>query len=340
MTTDTDRHTLLGDFLEVLGVPHTVGYCESRMAEMPFKTLFGFTKLLTTFGVSSEVLELSDKSEIAKLPTPFVAVTTRGLVIVTSLDAERVNYLSQGEAETMKLDGFLSAWTGVVLLVYPTPDSQEPGYREHAAIEYAQKAKGRVLAVAAVALLVYLFVANGLYSHVSTWLLTLFDLGGLYFTYLLVQKSLNIHNKTADRVCSVIQAGGCDHILELKASKFFGLFGWSEVGFAYFSVSLLTLLLLPDMLPWLALCNVCCLPFTVWSIWYQKFRARHWCTLCVCVQATLWSLFFCYLGGGWLSEAWPLSPAIIPLGLAYLCVLLGLNAIMPRLETEPKPMKE
>ncbi|MDE6444626.1 MAG: vitamin K epoxide reductase family protein, partial [Muribaculaceae bacterium] len=170
------------------------------------------------------------------------------------------------------------------------------------------------------------------YMRGSTVGITVIDMAGLYFTYLLVQKSVKIHNPAADRVCGVLQAGGCDSILKTSASKFFGLFGWSEVGFAYFSVSLLTLLLLPGMLPWLALCNLICLPFTAWSIWYQRFRAHKWCTLCVCVQGSLWLLFFCYCFGGWLGMAWPLSPLVLPLGAAYIAVMLALNAVMPLIE--------
>ena len=52
---------------------------------------------------------------------------------------------------------------------------------------------------------------------------------------------------------------GCDSVLETKASKFFGIFGWSEVGFSYFSVSLLTLLIFPQWICYLALLQ-CLLP--------------------------------------------------------------------------------
>ena len=162
------------------------------------------------------------------------------------------------------------------------------------------------------------------------------DMAGLYLTYLLLQKSLKIHNPTADRVCRVLQEGGCDSVLETKASSFFGIFSWSEVGFAYFSVSLSCLLVFPQWIGCLALCNLLCLPFTFWSIWYQKFRARVWCTLCVSVQCSLWLLFFCYLAGGWLKDLFPLKIEFFVLGLSYLAVLLALNCLLPHF----KPSEE
>lgn len=332
MASKTSRHTLLDDYLTALGVPHTAAYSEERIKKLPFKTLFGFSKLLEEYGIKSEGYIIEDKSEFIKLTPPFLANTSEGEVIVTSVTPENISYISLGENETAPLSEFEKAWDGKVLLSFPEPTACEPDYRVHERVDFFMRAKKWVLMFCAVALFAYLFIGNGLYRYVSTYFIAAIDIAGLYFTYLLVQKSLNIHNPAADRVCGVLQAGGCDDILETNASKFFGLFGWSEVGFAYFSVSLITLLLLPDMLPWLALCNVCCLPFSFWSIWYQRFKAHKWCTLCVSVQASLWLLFFSYLFGGWLKMAWPLSWNFVALGVAYLGVMLAINALMPILE--------
>lgn len=340
MQSHTGSPLLINDYLEALGVPHTESYTAGRFKEMPFHTLFGFAKLLNEYGVESEGYKIADKDELSKLTPPFLAGTPAGFVIVTGIDTDTISYRSLGVDETVPAEEFKEAWDGNVLLSFPAEDAAEPDYHVHARIDFFMRAKKWVLATSCTLLLAYLFIVNGLYRNISTILVTAIDLAGLYFTYLLVQKSLKIHNPAADRVCKVLQEGGCDSILEMKASKFFGLFGWSEVGFAYFSVSLLTLLLLPSMLPWLALCNLCCLPFTFWSIWYQKFRARKWCTLCVCVQASLWLLFFSYLSGGWIREAWPLSLDFVALGLAYLSVMLGLNAVMPLIENDKTDSNE
>lgn len=330
-------HTLICDYLDRLGVPHTAEYSESRFSGMPFQTWFGLSKLLAEYGVASEGYRLDDNKELLALAPPFLAKTIDGTVIVTSLAPDKVGYLTQGEPETIPLDDFMKVWTGEVLLSFPKPDAKEPDYTAHARLEFLMKCKKWVLAFCVTALLAYFFVTRRIYTSLSATLLTVIDLMGIYLTYLLVQKSVNIHNKTADKFCGVLQEGGCDSVLSMKASKFFGLFGWSEVGFSYFSVSLAALLAFPYTLPWLALCNVCCLPFTFWSIWYQRFRAHHWCTLCVCVQASLWLLFLCYLLGGWLEMAFPIRMPFVVLGLAYVAVMLGINALMPLIEkSNPK----
>lgn len=323
------KHTIFTDFLQALGVPHTGGYSDSLFEAMPFKTLFGLSKLLQQYGIESQGVQLADKTEIHKIDAPFLASTQGGFVIVTGQTPESVTYITDGVTETIETAEFLKAWNGVAFMAYPAPGSIEPHYALHRRTDLFNQAKRWMLWGGAVALFLYLFISNGLYRHVSTVLLALFDMAGLYLTYLLLQKSLKIENAAADRFCGVLQRGGCDSILELKASKFFGIFSWSEVGFTYFSVSLLALLMFPQWICYLALCNVCCLPFTFWSIWYQRFRAHKWCTLCVSVQATLWLLFFCYLGGGWFRGAFPLRIEFFVLGATYVTVLMALNRIMP-----------
>lgn len=327
-------YTILSDFLTQLGVRHTDNFTNRQFRSMAFQTVFGLKKLLGDYGVDAVGLQLADKDTLDRLPLPFIAQTERGMVIVTKVGHDKVDYISQSEPESALRDRFTAAMTGRVLVAFAQPDACEPDYREHCFTDLANKAKKWVLAAAVAALIAYLFVSNHLYAHVSTILLTVINLAGIYITWLLVQKSAHIKNKHADAVCSVVEAGGCDDILNTSASKFFGIFGWSEVGFAYFSVSLLCLLIFPQFIGYLALVNVICLPFSFWSVWYQKFKAKTWCTLCLCVQSMLWLLFFCYLGGGWLREAFPLRIEFFVLGVTYLAVMLGLNAIMPLLDRE------
>ncbi|MDE5831807.1 MAG: vitamin K epoxide reductase family protein, partial [Desulfovibrio sp.] len=144
-----------------------------------------------------------------------------------------------------------------------------------------------------------------------------------------------IHSAASDRVCGALEHGGCDSIVKLKVSKLFGVFSWSEIGFGYFGVSLLALLMFPSTWAYLALCNVCCLPYTVWSVWYQKFRAGHWCTLCVAVQTTLWLLFFSYLASGFFREILPPRWELLVLIAAYAFAVLGLNAVLSALAKLP-----
>jgi len=323
---------LLSDFLTGLGVPHTTGYSNARFASMPFKTLFGLSKLLEEYGIESRGIQLSKKEEVTRLTPPFIARTAGGFVIVTGFSDGNIEYLTEGVKERMPVARFVEAWCGTAFLAFPSPDAIEPGYRAHRRRLFIERTKRWVLAALAVFLFLYLFIDNGIWRHVATVLVTLLDMAGIAVSFMLMQKSLNIHTKAADSVCGVIEAGGCDSVLGTKASSFFGIFKWSEVGLTYFTVSLMALLMFPQCIRYLALCNLCCLPFSFWSVWYQKYRAKAWCTLCLCVQALLWTLFFCYLAGGWLHGIFPLKMELFVLMGVYGFVLLALNAISPKFD--------
>lgn len=321
--------TLFTRWLEALEVPHTVDYSDAQFHALSFKSLFGLSKLLGSYGISSRGYRLTDKDEIDRLTAPFLAQSSDGsMLLVLDVKPDAVTFDLRGIKETVGRAEFFERWTGVVLLAFPSADSAEPDYKKHHLTAVISSLSAYALGAAALAVFVYFFIERGVYARWSTVLLTLFNLGGLYLSYMLLQKSLNIHTRTSDRVCGVLEKGGCDSIMALSASKLFGVFSWSEVGFGYFGVSLATLLLFPHLWPSLAVFNACCLPYTVWSIWYQRFRAHHWCTLCVGVQSTLWLLFFCYLGGGWFSRFLPMHTDFFILLAVYVFTVLFLNMII------------
>lgn len=325
----TNDHTLAADFLTELKVPFTKDYTKQRFEGMPFKTLFGLTQLLKEYGVATTGYQFQDKESILDVATPFLAQTDGGMIIITRMDDRQVSYLTQGVAETMTTGEFMKVWTGMILVADVAPGAREPDYAKHRRTVFFNDAKKVLLWTLGGLLLAYLFVFNGLWRYWSVWGLTAVDIFGIWLTYMLVQKSLSIKSKVADKVCGVLQEGGCDSILKTDASSFFGIFSWSEVGFTYFGVSLLATLIAPQTIHWLSLINICCLPFTMWSIWYQKFRAKHWCTLCVCVQLSLWLQFICYFFGHWEIPVFPLRLGFFTLGATFLFVLLLINRILP-----------
>lgn len=335
--------TIFTRWLKELDVPCTVGFSDSQFHTLSFKSLFGLKKLLQTYGIPSQGLHLNNKAELTKLTPPFLAESTDGsLIIVKEIDNDHIGYDLRGYVHDKSIPEFNESWTGTVFLAFPDGNSAEPDYRSHRLTEIISSLSAYALEAAAMVVFIFFFISRGIYSHWSTILLTIFNFAGLYLSYMLLQKSLNIHTRTNDRVCSVLEKGGCDTIVSSSASKLFGVFSWSEIGFGYFGVSLVTLLLFPHLWPSLAVFNACCLPYTCWSIWYQRFRARHWCTLCVGVQATLWLLFFCYLGGGWLGRFLPVHPDSLVLLAVYVFAVLFINMILrifkniPCHETNPR----
>lgn len=332
--------SLFSRFLTALGVPHTVEYSDRSFQTMPFPTLFGLSHLLGSYGVPNEGYRLSDSSQLADIPTPYLAQTNDGVfVIVTDIDsnAKTVTYDRLKKSVTVGLDAFAKDANGVVLLAWPTPSACEPDYKSHHIKECVQRMSLPLMAAGALFVLLYFFTINRVYAHWPALLVTALSVVGLYFSYMLTQKTLGIHTAASERVCGIIQEGGCDAIAAMGASKLFGVFAWSEIGLAYFGVTLVTVLALPQLWPALAVCNVFCLPYSFWSVWYQKFKAKKWCTLCLGVQTTLWLIFFSLLGGGYLSQGFSHfgMPTVILMAV-YATIAVGLNIAIRTLTTLPR----
>lgn len=290
-------HSLFTEFLQALGVRHTTGYSDEMFNTMTFKSLFGFSELLDSYGIPNAAWKIPADS-VASVKPPFVAQTKEGFVVVKHFDGSGFDFTINGVANHKSVNDFEKDFCGVILTAQPNKTSIEPEYSKHRILDFARSGLNCVMIVTFVGVLAYLYITRGFYHNAAQTVLLAVDLAGLAITGMLMLKSVNVHLKVADNVCGILQEGGCDKILSLNASKFFGLFGWSEVGFGYFIVSTAALLLFPSYIHYLALANLCCLPFTCWSIWYQKFRAKHWCTLCVITQTLLWCQFVCYLCGG------------------------------------------
>lgn len=319
--------TILSDFLKCLEVPHTGAYTDAAFRSMPFQSLFGFSRALDRYGVDTRAIKVDNKNQLGEIPCPFVAQLGSDFVIVTRIDIDDVEYILYHRHTGKPREDFEKAWTGVALLAYPDKASREPDYDKHHFLSIAAQAKTWILILSAIFVLGAGAIHAGIFNQLPTALLLPVNLAGIAVTWLLVEKSLHVATHSADKICGILQKHGCDTVLEQKASKVFGLFGWSEVGISYFTVSTAALLLFPGSIGYLTLINALCLPFTVWSIWYQRFRIHAWCTLCVTTQCLLWLQFFCYLGAGHWSEAFPLGTGFWVLAAVYAGTLMGVNRI-------------
>jgi glutaredoxin len=122
----------------------------------------------------------------------------------------------------------------------------------------------------------------------------LIKLAGLAISILLLIHTVNDNNALVNSFCKSGSKVNCNKILNSAAARINSWLSWSEVGFFYFSGSFITLLVSPSYVPFLAILNLLCLPYTVWSIGYQYIN-KNWCILCCSVQGLLWAEFVYFL---------------------------------------------
>ena len=273
-----ETYNVFTAFLDVLEVKHTLSFANQSFNEHPHKkNMYGLSKLLTDYGVENAATRVEDKEkDIYEIETPFVAQFSGDFVAVNKVDSENVSFLWKGSKHVLTAAKFIEAWTGIVLLAQTSDKSIEPDYKKHRKTEYIDLLKKTTLlsACSFVALLGYIYQQH--YINVGLTLLLLINIAGLYISWLLLLKQMHVGNQYADKICSLFKQSECNTVLETEAAKLWGIFGWSEIGFGYFLTNVWILLFAPSWITYIALINLLTLPYTFWSVWYQKIKAHQW----------------------------------------------------------------
>ena len=325
-------------FLNLLGVKHTESFSNKHFREHPHKyNLFGLSKMLSDYGVANKSFKTENKEEAIKaLDAPFIAHTGGDFVAVYQITADKVHYLWQGKSVTTTLDEFVQTWTGAILLAEAGGNSIEPNYKENRKKEWLQILK-KLGIISAIGLLAGLFfVHNRVYENIDRLLTLLITLSGLYVTYLLMQKQLYIHSEYSDKICSLFKQSDCNNVLESKAAKLGGVISWSEIGFGYFISNAIVILLLPNLFVYLVIINIFTLPYAFWSIWYQKFKAKQWCPLCLIVLVQLWAIFAINLLFGLIQMPTFEVFEILLVGAIYFIPSVAANLLAPLISQAQK----
>ena len=326
--------------LELLKVKHTQEFSNRYFNEHPHKyNLFGISKMLSDYGVENAGTRIVDKeNDLPNIELPFIAFWGGDFIVVYKLDSNKVHYWRNGKSLSTPINEFVGAWSGIILLAETTSKSIEPDYLEHRKKEVFAIALKTVIILAGVLFFGFAYFYKSVYSNLGISLLLLINLIGAYIGYLLVLKQMHIQSQYADKICSLFHQSDCNNVLESDAAKLWGVFGWSEIGLGYFASNVLLLLFSPESVSLIAILNIFTLPYSFWSVWYQKVKARQWCPLCLIVQVLLWSFFALNILFGTikipdvgLTATWL---SVLFIGSIYAISIFSLNLIIPSLSKE------
>lgn len=279
-------------FLNLLQVQYTSHYASKLYYEHPYyNSLFGISQMLFVYNIDNTAIELNKKEDILLLDMPLVACFQNDFVLVYKITRDKVYYKTEDYDISISLDLFYEQFTGIVLIAEKTDNTIEPDYGKNQQKERFNITLRVALSVSIIALIAGIYLYNHLYVNLWEQFALLINFAGIYVGFLLTKKSLHIHSKQADRICSLFKQSSCNNILESKDAKFLGLIGWSEIGLGYFVSNILILLFIPSLISYYAIINIFTLPYSFWSVWYQKFKVKQWCPLCLIVQLLLWLIF-------------------------------------------------
>lgn len=326
-------------FLELLNVKHTKTFSGKYYQEHPHKySLYGISKMLTDYKIENIAIRSKNKTKtLRELEVPFVAYVASDFVIVFRITQENVDYLWRNKPISVPPEKFLDIWTGIALIAEPDNYSSEPNYKENKKKEIYGNIRKNTLFLFSILLVSLLLIQSNQSYSIGHTVALFINSAGIYISTLLLLKQMHIQSDYADKICSLLlHQGDCNNILESDAAKLWGVISWSEVGLGYFISNSIIIVCFPQLYPYLALFNIFTLPYTLWSVWYQKKIARQWCPLCLIVQVVLWFLFLNNTICGYIQLPVVSTSYTLWISCIYTIPFLVINSIVPVLANSKK----
>lgn len=268
-----------------------------------FPSLLAVQDALRYFGVDSSAIKIED---IKKIPSEVGGVLVQ---IKPSEKEELFAYVySQTENEIewfnpikhkrefIKHENFLEIFTGYVMLFEALDNSGEKDYKSAHRKELQQRVIEYALILFVPALAILSIAIHLSENGIVFWqrhLYALFLLAGCAIGGLLLLHDYNEESPILSNFCRRNENTNCSAVLHSKGSQFFGI-SWSVIGSSYFLGMFLALLISffdSNVFYTVAILNAFTLPYVVYSLYYQKYKVKQWCTLCLSVQAVLLILF-------------------------------------------------
>ncbi|WP_455628920.1 vitamin K epoxide reductase family protein [Parabacteroides chinchillae] len=289
------------ELLRLLNVKHTTQYAINLYKSNPHhNSLYGLSMMLSSYCIDNVAIQLNDKTQIQYIDPPFIAYAGNRFALVKQINNKNINCLFDNKQLTLSIDEFISIWSGVSLIVETNDKSIEPNYYNNKKKELLNNLFSRLSWIILFLIGITYSIYKEVWSNVSIAVFGVLLLG-LYICYLLLQKQMKVQSVYADKLCSLFEKSNCNNVLESDAAKFLGLFSWSEIGFSYFVSTLFICIVFPQWISYCSWISIFALPYTLWSIWYQGFKIRHWCPMCLIIMGIFWILFIANLCFGYLK---------------------------------------
>lgn len=283
--------------IRYFGIPVTNGTVKEALKSHPHYPSFkSICDTLSEWNIEHYPLRYQPE-ELRELDAPYIVHFKNGggqLAFVSKIDNNKVtfydNYKTKQEAS---FEDFTEKSSGAVILLNPDERSGEKDYRKKWQDGFISKL---VLPVTIFTLLFFIgttivsfFNESEALFQLKSGLIILTKTIGIVLSVLLILHEFEVRLALTDKLCHLSKATNCNTVLNDKASKIFGWFGWADAGFIYFTGCLLFLLQYQGVEKYslLAILSALSVPYPVFSIYYQGFVLRKWCPMCLGVQLIL-----------------------------------------------------
>lgn len=239
-------------------------------------------------------VKLSKSENIIGTHASDAGETSLHFVAVKPTNDNRIEYFDPKKTEWRKVmvSDFHSIYNGFVLVPDAKQNAGEKNYKIIRKIEFRKKVLQNFLVfavpIAICVLILSKLLNNDMQDYFEASVMFLNGAGAMLCA-LLVKFELEEDNSSTKNICIAKGKVNCNAVLKSKYSKIFDI-PWSVIGFSYFLGS--TVLCITVRPPYLILSilawsNIVSILFVIFSVFYQKFVLKMWCSLCLWVQAIL-----------------------------------------------------
>jgi nitrate reductase NapE component len=329
--------------LELLEVRFTGNYLKEKILSHPqFPSLLSISDVLENYRISTLPLMIG-MEKLDQIPTPcIVQVQVEGKEFFQTLSHITEDRLAghdeMGKTFKVSREDFLNTWTGVVLAVEKNDNSAEPGIEES-----IRKEEIQTFLIAGMVLFALIAVGFGWNDLMGTGYgfatagFLLLKLSGLGISGLILWREIDKDNPLVQKFCSGGAKADCNTVLDNKNFNIAdGAIGPGSLAFAYFfagSLMLVTQLPSVSLLPTLAWLSLATLPVIVISFYYQAFKLRKWCRLCLILIGVL----LLEMAVGWVQQIhrYPIDlSAVSVFAFIFIGILMGWIYLKPILDTK------
>jgi len=326
-----------------MGIPYTKEYVNSFLDNhTDAHSMLCLSDLYDSYKVENTGGEFENKIEIINYPSAHISQLLENdkvyFVVVETIKENTITYYNKGKKVVESLEDYLKKWHGFVLFFTKKEDSAEPNYNDN--LKETRISNFKILLF--IISISILFIAS-IHACIPVILpvpfmsLIFLKLIGIAVSILLISYTYNSDNLFIKEICNVGKKTNCGNILKSKAAKVFSFLSWSEVGLFYFATTLLTLIIseIHQQIQGyylIAGINMLALPYTVYSVYYQKKIAKSWCVMCLSIQALLLLEFVVGLSAWSSFSLQNITTPLITISISGLFIITTWYLIKPLLE--------
>ncbi|CAM1366210.1 vitamin K epoxide reductase family protein [Tenacibaculum xiamenense] len=254
-----------------------------------YPSLYSITGVLDHFNIKNLALEVpSNQDVLNQLPNAFIAHVKKEdhklFVLVKKLKHSIKIIYDSNNNENISNERFLDLFTGIIITI----ESQEAGKIVKLS---SKKYKTNLLAIIAIIVLGSALIVTTKEST-NNILFVVLSAIGVYLSYNIVLQEQGTPALLGNTLCNNDDKyKNCNAVLASKGSRITKNLKLSDLSVIFYLGMLVTSFLLlifgyslsiPKLISFMAL------TVTIYSIYYQKFIVKQWCTLCLIIVSLIW----------------------------------------------------